>query len=70
MRFPSVTWFENIVREVLVEFLRRNAKQKSIVNDRKRFVEMALSESAVVVKSKKPKRPGEVVFTSEVNGLG
>ena len=70
MRFPSVTWFENLVREVLVEFLRRNKRHKSIVNDRKRFAEMAQSESAVLVRLKKPKRPGEVVFTSEVNGFG
>lgn len=66
VKYPSLTWYENIVRGVLIEFLRKTGKGKVAVEDRSRLVEMAISEAVVTLRLKRPKRPGEIVFQSDV----
>lgn len=63
---PSLTWFENIVRGVLIQYLRRVRKGKKAEEDRSRLVQLAVSEGVVVMKLKKPKRAGEIVFLGDV----
>jgi len=64
IKAPSLTWFENIVREVLIEFLRKSAQG---VEDRRRLAGLAISENVLFVKLAKPKRAGEVVFQGDVD---
>lgn len=63
---PRLTWFESIVRSVLIEYLRRVGKGKSVNEDRSKLVQLAVSEAIVMLKLKKTKRPGEIVFSSDV----
>ncbi len=65
MKSPSLTWFENIVRGVLIEFLKKQVGTS--VEDRRRLVDLAVTESVLNVKLRKPKKPGEVVFLGEVD---
>jgi hypothetical protein len=64
IKAPSLTWFENIVREVLIEFLRKSAQG---IEDRQRLAGLAISESVLTMKLTKPKKPGEVVFQGDVD---
>jgi len=63
---PSLTWFENIVRGVLIHYLRKAWKGNKVEENRSRLVQLAVSEGVVVMKLKKSKRAGEFVFSGDV----
>ena len=65
VKSPSLTWFENIVRGVLIEFLRRQVGTS--VEDRRQRVDLAVAEGILNVKLRKPKKPGEVAFVEDVD---
>jgi hypothetical protein len=66
VKYPSVTWFENIVRGVLIEFLRKTGKGIIANEDRSRLVQLAISEVVADMRLKRPKRLGEIVFEGDV----
>lgn len=66
VKYPTVTWYENIVRGVLIEFLRKTGKDEVGIEDRSRLVELAISEAVVTMRLKRPKRAGEIVFQGDV----
>lgn len=67
IKSPSLTWFENVVRGVLIEFLRKCDKVRTNVEDRRRLANLAISEGVLHVKLRKPKKPGEVVFQGDID---
>lgn len=67
IKSPSLTWFENVVRGVLIEFLRKCEKVGTNVENRRRLVNLAISESVLHVKLLKTKKAGEVVFQGDID---
>jgi len=66
VKHPSLTWYENIVRGVLIEFLRKSGKSKVAVEDRPRLAKLAMSEAVVSMRLKRSKKAGEIVFQGDV----
>ena len=66
VKYPSLTWFENVARVSLIEFLRKTGKDKDVLEDRTRLARLALSEAIVTMRLKRPKKAGEVIFQGDV----